>query len=212
MIIMYRIPGVVSCFALCFYMVIEALLFSLIRVNLSLPGIAGIILSIGMAVDANVIIFERIKEEMAAGKTVKSAIDSGFKRAFTAILDSNITTLIACGVLFFLGTGTIVGFATTLGIGVIVSMFTALTITHFLLRRMVDFHIRNPKAYGLRERKADPRSSRKLHRRSAVQAPDRHPGRIRLLPRRCMLVQQQCQGEGSRREEGDPRYGRRGIS
>ena len=155
MIIMYRIPGVVSCFALCFYMVIEALLFSLIRVNLSLPGIAGIILSIGMAVDANVIIFERIKEEMAAGKTVKSAIDSGFKRAFTAILDSNITTLIACGVLFFLGTGTIVGFATTLGIGVIVSMFTALTITHFLLRRMVDFHIRNPKAYGLRERKEE---------------------------------------------------------
>ena len=147
--------GLVSCFALCFYMVIEALLFSLIRVNLSLPGIAGIILSIGMAVDANVIIFERIKEEMAAGKTVKSAIDSGFKRAFTAILDSNITTLIACGVLFFLGTGTIVGFATTLGIGVIVSMFTALTITHFLLRRMVDFHIRNPKAYGLRERKEE---------------------------------------------------------
>ena len=155
MIIMYRVPGVVSCFALCFYMVIEALLFSLIRVNLSLPGIAGIILSIGMAVDANVIIFERIKEEMAAGKTVKSAIDSGFKRAFTAILDSNITTLIACGVLFFLGTGTIVGFATTLGIGVIVSMFTALTITHFLLNRMVDFHIRNPKAYGLRERKEE---------------------------------------------------------
>ena len=137
MIIMYRIPGFVSCLALCFYMVIEALLFSLIRVNLSLPGIAGIILSIGMAVDANVIIFERIKEEMAAGKTVKSAIDSGFKRAFTAILDSNITTLIACGVLFFLGTGTIVGFATTLGIGVIVSMFTALTITHFLLNRML---------------------------------------------------------------------------
>ena len=155
MIIMYRIPGVVSCFALCFYMVIEALIFSLVRVNLSLPGIAGIILSIGMAVDANVIIFERVKEELKNGKTVKSAIDSGFKRAFTAILDSNITTLIACGVLFFLGTGTIVGFATTLGIGVIVSMFTALTITHFLLRRMVDFHIRNPKAYGLRERKEE---------------------------------------------------------
>ena len=155
MLIVYRIPGLVASIALCFYMVIEALIFSLVRVNLSLPGIAGIILSIGMAVDANVIIFERIKEEMAAGKTVKSAIDSGFKRAFTAILDSNITTLIACGVLFFLGTGTIVGFATTLGIGVIVSMFTALTITHFLLRRMVDFHIRNPKAYGLRERKEE---------------------------------------------------------
>ena len=129
MLIVYRIPGLVASIALCFYMVLEALIFSLVRVNLSLPGIAGIILSIGMAVDANVIIFERVKEELKNGKTVKSAIDSGFKRAFTAILDSNITTLIACAVLFFLGTGTIVGFATTLGIGVIVSMFTALTVT-----------------------------------------------------------------------------------
>lgn len=154
MLIVYRIPGLVASIALCFYMVLEALIFSLVRVNLSLPGIAGIILSIGMAVDANVIIFERIKEELKNGKTVKSAIDSGFKRAFTAILDSNITTLIACAVLFFLGTGTIVGFATTLGIGVIVSMFTALTVTHFLLNRMVDFRIRNPKAYGLRDREA----------------------------------------------------------
>ncbi len=154
MLIVYRIPGLVASIALCFYMVIEALIFSLVRVNLSLPGIAGIILSIGMAVDANVIIFERVKEELKNGKTVKSAIDSGFKRAFTAILDSNITTLIACAVLFFLGTGTIVGFATTLGIGVIVSMFTALTVTHFLLNRMVDFRIRSPKAYGLRDREA----------------------------------------------------------
>lgn len=98
MLIVYRIPGLVASIALCFYMVIEALIFSLVRVNLSLPGIAGIILSIGMAVDANVIIFERVKEELKNGKTVKSAIDSGFKRAFTAILDSNITTLIAwCG-------------------------------------------------------------------------------------------------------------------
>ena len=154
MLIVYRIPGLVASIALCFYMVLEALSFSLVRVNLSLPGIAGIILSIGMAVDANVIIFERVKEELKNGKTVKSAIDSGFKRAFTAILDSNITTLIACAVLFFLGTGTIVGFATTLGIGVIVSMFTALTVTHFLLNRMVDFRVRNPKAYGLRDREA----------------------------------------------------------
>lgn len=154
MLIVYRIPGLIASIALCFYMVLEALIFSLVRVNLSLPGIAGIILSIGMAVDANVIIFERVKEELKNGKTVKSAIDSGFKRAFTAILDSNITTLIACAVLFFLGTGTIVGFATTLGIGVIVSMFTALTVTHFLLNRMVDFRIRNPKAYGLRDREA----------------------------------------------------------
>lgn len=148
MIVMYRVPGFVACLALGFYIVIEAVVFSLIRVNLSLPGIAGILLSIGMAVDANVIIFERVKEEIRAGKTVKSAIESGFKRAFTAILDSNITTLIAAAVLFWKGTGTIVGFATTLGIGVIVSMFTALTVTHFLLNRMIDFHIRSPKAYG----------------------------------------------------------------
>lgn len=148
MLVIYRIPGFVACLALGFYIVIEAVLFGLIRVNLSLPGIAGILLSIGMAVDANVVIFERIKEELRAGKTVKAAIESGFKRAFTAILDSNVTTLIAAAVLFWKGTGTIVGFATTLGIGVIVSMFTALTVTHFLLNRMVDFRIRNPKAYG----------------------------------------------------------------
>lgn len=148
MLIVYRVPGLVACLALGFYIVIEALVFSLLRVNLSLPGIAGIILSIGMAVDANVIIFERIKEELRAGKTVKSAIDAGFKRAFTAILDSNITTLIAAAVLFWKGAGTIVGFAITLGIGVVISMFTALTVTHFLLARMVDFRIRSPKAYG----------------------------------------------------------------
>ena len=154
MIIVYLIPGLAASLALCLYVALIIILLAAFEVTLTLPGIAGIILSIGMAVDANVIIFERIKEEMAAGKTVKSAIDSGFKRAFTAILDSNITTLIACAVLFFLGTGTIVGFATTLGIGVIVSMFTALTVTHFLLNRMVDFRVRNPKAYGLRDREA----------------------------------------------------------
>lgn len=148
MIVVYRLPGVISVIALCFYIVIETLILSIFKVNLSLPGIAGIILSIGMAVDANVVIFERIKEEVKAGKTAKMAIDSGFKRAFTAILDSNITTLIASGVLFFFGSGTIVGFATTLGIGVLISMFTALTVTHFLLNCMVDFKIRNPKAYG----------------------------------------------------------------
>ena len=148
MILVYRLPGFVACIALGFYCALELLVLGWLKVNLSLPGIAGIILSIGMAVDANVVIFERIKEELRMGKTVKSAIDSGFKRAFTAIFDSNVTTLIAAGVLYFLGTGTIVGFATTLGLGVILSMFTALTITHFLLNRMVDFKIRNPKVYG----------------------------------------------------------------
>lgn len=148
MIIVYRLPGFVSVMALGFYIVIEAVILGWLKVNLSLPGIAGIILSIGMAVDANVIIFERIKEELRHGKTVKAAIDAGFKRAFTAILDSNVTTLIAAVVLYFFGSGTIVGFATTFGIGVVISMFTALTVTHFLLNRMVDFHIKNPKAYG----------------------------------------------------------------
>ena len=114
MIIVYRLPGFVSVIALGFYIVIEALILSLLKVNLSLPGIAGIILSIGMAVDANVVIFERIKEEVRDGKTVKSAIDSGFLNVLLPLfLDSNITTLIASGVLFFFGSGTIVGFATT---------------------------------------------------------------------------------------------------
>lgn len=148
MIVVYRLPGFVSVISLSFYIAIEAVVLSLLKVNLSLPGIAGIILSIGMAVDANVVIFERIKDEIRSGKSVRASIDAGFKRAFTAILDSNITTLIAAGVLFFFGSGTIVGFATTLGLGVIISMFTALTVTHFLLNRMVDFRIRNPKAYG----------------------------------------------------------------
>ena len=148
MLVVYRLPGFISIISLGFFMVIEAIILSVFHINLSLPGIAGIVLSVGMAVDANVIIFERIKEELRAGKSVKASIDSGFKRAFTAILDSNVTTLIAAVVLYFLGTGTVVGFAMTLGLGVIVSMFTALTVTHFLLNRMVDFRIKNPKVYG----------------------------------------------------------------
>jgi len=148
MMVVYRVPGIVSCIGLAFYIAVEAVIFGLVHVNLSLAGIAGILLSIGMAVDANVVIFERIKEELRAGKSVKASIESGFKRAFAAILDSNVTTLIAAVVLGFMGTGTIVGFAITLGIGVVVSMFTALTVTHLLLSAMADFGIRSPKAYG----------------------------------------------------------------
>ena len=138
MIVFYRLPGFVAAIALVFYVALDAVILSVCRVNLSLPGIAGIILSIGMAVDANVVIFERIKEELRAGKTVRSAIDSGFHRAFGAIVDSNVTTLIAAVVLYVLGTGTIVGFALTLGVGIVLSMFTALTVTRFLLNRLVD--------------------------------------------------------------------------
>lgn len=152
MIIIYRLPGVVSSVALLFYCVLEALVLVIFRVNLSLPGIAGIILSIGMAVDANVVIFERVKEELRAGKTIKSAIDAGFHRAFSAILDSNVTTFIAAVVLYFFGKGTITGFAITLGLGIILSMFTALTVTRLLLNSLVGMKVTNIKLYGAKER------------------------------------------------------------
>ena len=151
MIAVYRLPGIVSCVALLFYCVLEGLVLVIFKVNLSLPGIAGIILSIGMAVDANVVIFERIKEELRAGKTLRSAIDSGFHRAFSAILDSNITTFIAAAVLYFFGKGTIVGFAITLGLGIILSMFTALTVTRMLLNSPVGMKVTNIRLYGARE-------------------------------------------------------------
>lgn len=152
MIIVYRLPGFVASISLMFYTVIILNCLSLLKVNLSLPGIAGIILSIGMAVDANVVIFERIKEELKVGKTIKASIDSGFNRAFGAIFDSNVTTMIAAVVLYFFGTGTIKGFALTLGLGIIVSMFTALTVTRFLLNRMVDFRLNNLKFYGVSDK------------------------------------------------------------
>jgi protein-export membrane protein SecD len=105
---------------------------------LTLPGIAGFLLSIGMAVDANVIIFERLKEELRLGKPVRAAFDASFERAFAAILDSNVTTIIAALTLFFVGTGTIKGFAVTLSVGIVVSMFTALTLTHMMMNMLVD--------------------------------------------------------------------------
>lgn len=153
MIVFYRLPGLVSAIALIFYTALDMVILAVAHVNLSLPGIAGIILSIGMAVDANVVIFERMKDELRNGKTIRAAIDSGFNRAFSAILDSNVTTMIAALVLYFLGTGTVKGFAMTLGIGVVLSMFTAVTVTHFLLNRMADFHLTNPVLYGIKAKK-----------------------------------------------------------
>ena len=148
MIIVYRVPGVVADIALIFYATLLMIILSVLKINLSLPGIAGIILSIGMAVDANVIIFERIKDELRTGKTLKASIDAGFKRAFTAILDSNVTTLIAAVVLGIFGTGPVQGFAWTLGLGVVVSMFTAVVVTRFLLKQLVGMNIKSLKAYG----------------------------------------------------------------
>lgn len=148
MTFIYKLPGFFSSIILVGYISIVGLILGGFRINLSLPGIAGIILSIGMAVDANVIIFERIKEELRLGKSLKSSIDSGFKRAFTAILDSNITTLIACAVLYKFGTGPIQGFAITLAIGICVSMFTAIVLTRLMLKCSVGMNFKNIKAYG----------------------------------------------------------------
>ena len=124
------------------------------QVNLSLPGIAGIILTIGMAVDANVVIYERIKEELALGKSIKAAVKAGFSRAIVAVIDSNVTTLIASIVLIIKGTGTVKGFGITLCIGVIVSMFTAVFVSRFLLDAFVNMNISNPWHFGAARKKA----------------------------------------------------------
>lgn len=129
----YRLPGLLANLALVFYIVVTLGAMSMMNVTLTLPGIAGFILSIGMAVDANVIIFERIKEELAIGKTLKAAIEAGFNRAFTAILDANVTTLIAAVVLYMFGTGGIRGFAVTLSIGILISMYSAIIVTRVFL-------------------------------------------------------------------------------
>ena len=147
MIVVYRVMGVVSCFALTLYSVVFAALIGIFHINLSLPGIAGIILTIGMAVDAKVVIYERIKEELKLGKTLRYAIDSGSKGALRAIIDANITTIIAAIVLWIFGTGTIISFAQTLLIGVVLSMLIMLLVTKQLLVAAVGFGIRSPKAY-----------------------------------------------------------------
>ncbi|MDR0930176.1 MAG: protein translocase subunit SecD [Clostridiales bacterium] len=147
MLIMYRMLGLIADIALVCYTSLTLIIMTLLHINLSLPGIAGIVLSIGMAVDANVIIFERIKEEVKSGKSFGSSITLGFKRAFSAIFDGNVTTLIAAAVLLWLGTGTIQGFAQTLGLGVIISMFTAIIVTRWLLNLFVGMNFKNTKLY-----------------------------------------------------------------
>lgn len=148
MIIVYLVPGLAAVIALSLYVGLILILLSAFSVTLTLPGVAGIILSIGMAVDANVIIFTRIKEEIGLGKTVQSAIKSGFNKALSAIIDGNVTTLIAAGVLFWRGSGTVKGFASTLAIGIVLSMITALFITKFILNALFNLGFRDPKFYG----------------------------------------------------------------
>lgn len=153
MIAVYLIPGLAAVIALCLYVGLILILLVSFNVTLTLPGVAGIILSIGMAVDANVIIFTRIKEEIGAGKSVKTAIENGFQKALSAIVDGNVTTLIAAAVLFWRGSGTVKGFASTLAIGVVLSMFTALFVTRFALNAMFTMGIQNPKFYGMKKEK-----------------------------------------------------------
>ena len=154
MIIVYRIPGVVSSIALALYTIMELLVLNGFDLTLTLPGIAGIILSIGMAVDANVIIYARIKEELATGKTTDSAIKIGFKKATSAIVDGNITTFIASLVLMWKGSGPVQGFANTLAIGIVLSMFTAMVVSRFILYLMYNMGFKDKKFYGVqKERK-----------------------------------------------------------
>lgn len=151
MLLFYRIPGIVADIALLLYVMLLLLIMRYLDATLTLPGIAGIILSIAMAIDANVLIFEHFKEEVAGGKTLRSAMDKGFSRAFVTIFDSNITTLIAAVILFYLGTGPIRGFAVTLGLGVILSMFTAITVTKFLMNFLLASNLtKNGFLYGVK--------------------------------------------------------------
>ena len=149
MIIVFRIPGLVASFALAFYTILDLLVLNLFNVTLTLPGIAGVILSVGMAVDANVIIFTRIKEELADGKSVKQAVKGGFHNSLSAIIDGNVTTLIAALVLGIFGTGTIKGFAITLAIGVVLSVFTALAVSQSLLTALVNLGVTDAKYFGV---------------------------------------------------------------
>ena len=148
MIIVYALPGVVAGLSLLIYVGLMLLSINALNLTLTLPGIAGIILTIGMAVDANVIIYARIREEIADGKAVKPAIKTGFQKALSAILDGNITTLIAAFVLNLLGTGSVKGFAQTLALGIVLSMFTALVISRLLVNALYEVGFKDEKYYG----------------------------------------------------------------
>lgn len=149
MLVLYRVPGFLALVALSLYAIILAGALILIKTTITLPVIAAFLLSIGMGVDANIIIYERIKEELRAQKTLRVAVEAGFKKAFATILDSNVTTLIAGIVLIIFGTGSVRGFAITLSIGIIASMFTAITFTRFILKTLVASNlITNTKFYG----------------------------------------------------------------
>ena len=152
MLLYYRLPGLIADMALIIYSLLVFAIFKIVPVTLTLAGIAGFILSIGMAVDANILIFERTKEELRSGRTLFTAINAGFDRAFTSIFDSNMTTIITCVILYFLGTSIIKGFALTLVIGVLVSMFTAITVTKNFMHLMFGAgQLKHPGWFGLKQ-------------------------------------------------------------
>jgi preprotein translocase subunit SecD len=150
MMAFYRIPGFIATIALVVYGLLVLIVMNSINAVLTLPGIAGLLLSVGMAVDANVIIFERVKEELRNGKSLRAGVDAGFKRAFWTIFDANVTTLLGAAVLYYFGTGLIRGFAVTLSLGILASMITAITLSRWLLRIFIRVKgFTNPKMYGI---------------------------------------------------------------
>jgi len=156
MIAYYRLPGVIAVIALLYYTALTYALFRLVPVTLTLAGVAGFILSIGMAVDANVLTFERLKEELRSGKSLRNAVEEGRRRAFPSILYSNLATILTAGILFWFGTGTVKGFALTLGIGVAVSFFTAVVVTQMLLHGAIEIaSLRQRRLSGVEERAVD---------------------------------------------------------
>ncbi len=152
MLVIYKVPGIIANVALAIYALIVFAIFKIVPVTLTLAGIAGFVLSIGMAVDANILIFERTKEELRSGKRLLTAVKTGFDRAFTSIFDSNMTTLITCAILYFFGTSIVKGFALTLAIGVAISMFTAITVTRTLMELVLGAdHMKHPSWFGLKQ-------------------------------------------------------------
>jgi preprotein translocase subunit SecD len=155
-IVVYKLPGVIAGFSLVLYSILLMGVMALLRATLTLPGILGIVLSIGMCVDSNIIIYERLKDELSTGKTLRASINAGFSRALWTIIDANVTTLIAAAVLFWKGTGSIQGFAVTLSLGILISMFTAIVYTRFLLKNMAESGLAtNPRLYGWKEAESE---------------------------------------------------------
>jgi preprotein translocase subunit SecD len=168
MLLYYRLPGLVASFALIYYTLVVLAIFRLIPVTLTLAGIAGFVLSVGMAVDANILIFERMKEELRAGKSLPAAVEAGFNRAWNSILDSNVSSLITATILYAFGSSTIRGFALVLIIGVLVSMFSAIVVTRTIMRVVVrQDWARKPSLYGLSEEEFAARGATRLTRREA---------------------------------------------